>query len=138
MASTLHLQSLKAGLDAVLALGTPKLSFMATGYTPNAGTDSYWADISASRAANTTDVTLASVTTTLDTGNARVEFDTANPSLSTTTTTTNKYTIWVDTGVDSTSPILATIDIVEGTLSPTSGTLSITVNAEGHYALKAV
>ena len=138
MASTLHLQSLKAGLDAVLALGTPKLSFMATGYTPNAGTDSYWADISASRAANTTDVTLASVTTTLDTGNARVEFDTANPSLSTSTTTTNKYTIWVDTGVDSTSPILATIDIVEGTLSPVAGTLEITVNAEGHFALKAV
>ena len=138
MASTLHLQSLKAGLDAVLALGTPKLSFMATGYTPNAGTDSYWADISASRAANTPDVTLASVTTTLDTGNARVEFDTANPSLSTITTTTNKYTIWVDTGTASTSPVLATIDIVEGTLSPIAGTLSITVNAEGHYALKAV
>jgi len=138
MASTLHLQSLKAGLDAVLALGTPKLSFMATGYTPNAGTDSYWADISASRAANTTDVTLASVTTTLDTGNARVEFDTANPSLSTITATTNKYTIWVDTGTASTSPVLATIDIVEGTLRPIAGTLSITVNAEGHYALKAV
>ena len=138
MASTLHLQSLKAGLDAVLALGTPKLSFMATGYTPNAGTDSYWADISASRAANTTDVTLASVTTTLDSGNARVEFDTANPSLSTITATTNKYTIWVDTGTASTSPVLATIDIVEGTLRPIAGTLSITVNAEGHYALKAV
>ena len=138
MASTLHLQSLKAGLDAVLALGTPKLSFMATGYTPNAGTDSYWADISASRAANTTDVTLASVTTTLDTGNARVEFDTADPSLSTITTSTNKYSIWVDTGTDSTSPVLATIDIAEGTLSPVSGTLEITVNAEGHYALKAV
>jgi len=138
MASTLHLQSLKAGLDAVLALGTPKLSFMATGYTPNAGTDSYWADISASRAANTPDVTLASVTTTLDTGNARVEFDTADPSLSTITTSTNKYSIWVDTGTDSTSPVLATIDIAEGTLSPVSGTLEITVNAEGHYALKAV
>ena len=138
MASTLHLTSLKAGLDAVLALGTPKLSFMATGFTPNAGTDSYWSDISSSRAAGTTDVTLASITTTLDTGNARVEFDTADPSLSTITATTNKYTIWVDTGSDATSPVLATIDIAEGTLSPTAGTLSITVNAEGHYALKAV
>ena len=136
--STLHLTGLKAGLDAVLALGTPKLSFMATSYTPAATTDSYWSDISASRATGTTDVTLASVTTTLDTGNARVEFDTADPSLSTITTTTDKYTIWVDTGVDSTSPVLATIDIAEGTLSPVSGTLSITVNAEGHFALKAV
>jgi len=67
-----------------------------------------------------------------------VEFDTANPSLAAVTTTTNKYTIWVDTGVAATSPVLATIDIVEGTLSPVSGTLAITVNAEGHYALKAV
>ena len=138
MASTLHLQSLKAGLDAVLALGTPKLSFMATSFTPNAGTHSYWSDISSSRAAGTTDVTLASVTTTLDTGNARVELATANPSLTTVTTTTNKYSLRVDTGNDATSPVLATIDIVEGTLSPVSGTLSITVNAEGHYALKAV
>lgn len=136
--STLHLQSLKAGLDAVLALGTPKLVFMATTYTPAATTDSYYSDISASVASGTTAVTLASVTTTLDAGNARVEFDTANPSLSTITATTDKYSIYVDTGVDSTSPVLCTIDIVEGTLSPVAGTLSITVNAEGHYALKAV
>ena len=138
MASTLHLTSLKAGLDAVLALGTPKLVFMATGYTPNAGTDSYYSDISGSVASGTTVVTLGSVTTTIDTGNARVEFDTANPSLSAITATTNKYSIYVDTGTASTSPVLATIDIVEGTLSPVSGTLSITVNAEGHYALKAI
>jgi hypothetical protein len=136
--STLHLTALKVGLDAVLALGTPTLSFMATGYTPASTTDSYWSDISASQAAGTTDVVLASVTTTLDTGNARVEFDTADPSLSTITASTNKYSIWVDTGVDATSPVLATIDIAEGTLSPVAGTLAITVNAEGHYALKAV
>jgi len=136
--STLHLQSLKLGLDAVLALGTPKLSFMATGFTPNAGTQAFWSDVSASRATGTTDVTLASITTTVDAGNARMEFDTANPSLTTITTTTNKYTIWVDTGSNATSPILATIDIAEGTLSPISGTLGITVNAEGHFALKAI
>jgi len=136
--STLHLQALKQGLDAVLALGTPKLVFMATGYTPNAGTHSYYSDISASVAAGTTAVTLASITTTVDVANARMEFDTANPSLASITATTNKYTIYVDTGVAATSPVLATIDIAEGTLSPVSGTLSITVNAEGHFALKAV
>jgi len=136
--STLHLRALKQGLDAVLALGTPKLSFMATSFTPNAGTQAFWSDVSASRATGTTDVTLASITTTVDAGNARMEFDTANPSLAAVTTTTNKYTLWVDTGVAATSPVLATIDIVEGTLSPVSGTLSITVNAEGHFALKAV
>ena len=136
--STLHLTALKAGLDAVLALGTPKLVFMATSFTPNSSTHSYYSDISASVASGTTAVTLGSITTAIDAGNARVEFDTADPSLSTITTTTNKYCIYVDTGVDSTSPVLATIDIVEGTLSPVSGTLSITVNAEGHFALKAV
>ena len=136
--STLHLTALKAGLDAVLALGTPKLVFMATTFTPSSTTDAYYSDISAEVASGTTAITLASITTAIDTGNARVEFDTADPSLSTVTATTNKYCIYVDTGVDSTSPVIATIDIVEGTLSPVSGTLAITVNAEGHFALKAV
>lgn len=137
MASTLHLRALKIQLDAILALGTPKLSFMATSFTPNSNTHQYFSDISASVASGTTAVTLGSVTTTIDSGNNRVELDTADPSLSTVTASTNKYCLWVDTGVASTSPVLATIDIVEGTLSPVAGTLSITVNAEGHYALKA-
>lgn len=137
MASTLHLRALKIQLDAILALGTPKLSFMATTFTPNSNTHQYFSDISASVASGTTAVTLGSVTTTIDSGNNRVELDTADPSLSTVTASTNKYCLWVDTGVASTSPVLATIDIVEGTLSPVAGTLSITVNAEGHYALKA-
>ena len=136
--STLHLTALKAGLDAVLALGTPKLVFMATSFTPSSTTDAYYSDISAEVASGTTAVTLSGVTTTLDSGNARVEFDTADPSLSTITASTNKYCIYVDTGVASTSPVLATIDIVEGTLSPVAGTLSVTVNAEGHFALTAV
>lgn len=135
--STLHLKALEIQLDAILALGTPKLSFMATSFTPNAGTHQYYSDISASVASGTTAVTLASVVTTIDTVNARVELDTADPSLASVTATTNKYCLWVDTGVAATSPVLATIDIVEGTLSPTAGTLGITVNAEGHYALKA-
>ena len=135
--STLHLKALEIALDAVLALGTPKLSFMATTYTPDDELDQYFSDVSAEVASGTTAVTLASVTTTIDGANARVEFDTADPSLSSITATTNKYIIWVDTGVASTSPILATIDIAEGTLSPVAGTLAITVNAQGHFALNA-
>lgn len=138
MASTLHLKMLEIGLDAVLALGTPKLSFLTVAHTANAGTQSYYSDVSANVAAGTTVVTLAGVTTTVDTGNARMEFDTSDISLSTITASTNKYCLWVDTGVAATSPILATIDIAEGTLSPVAGTLAITVNAEGHFALKAV
>lgn len=134
----LHLRALKIQLDALLALGTLKLSFMSTSFTPNAGTHQYWSDVSASRASGTTDVTLSSVTTTIDTGNSRVELDSADPSLSTVTATTNKFTLWVDTGVAATSPLLATINITEGTLSPYAGTLSITVNSEGYFALKSV
>jgi hypothetical protein len=136
--STLHLKALEVGLDAVLALGTPKLSFMATTFTPDAGTDQYFSDISAEVASGTTAVTLAGVATTIDTVNARLEFDTNNPSLSSITATTDKYCLWVDTGVAATSPVLATIDISEGTLSPIDGTLSITVNAEGHFAINVV
>lgn len=135
---TLHLRALKIQLDAILALGTPKLSFMATGFTPNSNTHQFFSDISASVAAGTTAVTLSGVTTTIDSVNNRVELGTNNPSLAGVTATTNKYSLWVDTGVAATSPVLATIAIVEGTLSPVAGNLSITVNAEGHYALKAV
>jgi len=134
--STLHLKALELGLDAVLALGTPKLSFMTVAHTPNAGTQQYYSDISANVASGTSVVTLAGVTTTIDTGNARVEFDTSDITQSSITASTNKYAIWVDTGVAATSPVLATIDIAEGTLSPVAGTLTITVNAEGHFALK--
>jgi myo-inositol-hexaphosphate 3-phosphohydrolase len=136
--STLHLKALELGLDAVLALGTPKLSFMTVAHTPNAGTQQYYSDISANVASGTSVVTLAGVTTTIDTGNARVEFDTSDITQSSITASTNKYAIWVDTTNPATSPVLATIDIAEGTLSPVSGTLTITVNAEGHFALKAV
>ncbi len=135
--STLHLTALKAGLDAVLALGTPKLVFMSTSFTPSSTTHAYYSDISASVASGTTVVTLASVTTAIDVANARVEFDTTNPTLAGVTATTNKYCIYVDTGAAATSPVIATVDIAS-TLTPTSGQLTVTVNAEGHFALKAV
>jgi hypothetical protein len=136
--STLHLKSLELALDAVLALGDLKLSPMATTYTPNAGTHSYYSDISASLASGAAAVTLTGVVTTIDTVNNRVELDTDNATTGTITATTNKYSLWVDTGVAATSPVLATIDLVEGTISAVSGTITFTVNSEGHFALKAV
>lgn len=136
--STLHLKSLELALDAVLALGTLKLAPMATTYTPDAGTDSYWSDISASLASGAAAVTLTGVATTIDTVNNRVELDTDNATTGTITATTNKYALYVDTGVAATSPVLATIDLVEGTVSTISGTITFTVNSEGHFALKAV
>ena len=136
--STLHLKSLELALDAVLALGDLKLSPMATTYTPNAGTHSYYSDISASLASGAAALTLTGVVTTIDTVNNRVELDTDNATTGTITATTNKYSLWVDTGNAATSPVLATIDLVEGTISAVSGTITFTVNSEGHFALKAV
>lgn len=136
--STLHLKSLEIALDAVLALGDLKLAPMATSFTPNAGTHSYWSDISASLASGAASITLTGVVTTIDTVNNRVELDTDNATTGTITATTNKYALWVDTGVAATSPVLATIDLVEGTISAVSGTITFTVNAEGHFALKAI
>lgn len=142
MASTLFLKGQEVAQKALLNIataptGTPKLAFMATSYTPNAGTDQFWSDISASQASGTTSVTLSSVAVNTDTGNARIEIDAADVSESSITATTNKFVIYVDTGTPATSPLVCSIDIAEGTLSPVSGTLAITFNAEGIFAIGA-
>lgn len=137
MASTLHLKSLEIALDAVLALGDLTLYPMATTFTPDSGTDQYFDDISAEVASGAAGVVLTGVVTTIDTANNRVELDTDNAVTGSITTSTNKYSLVVDTGVDSTSPVLATLDLVEGTVSTVSGTITFTVNSEGHFALKA-
>lgn len=138
MASTLHLKALEMQLDYILGLGTLKLYPMATTFTPNSGTHQYFSDISASVASGAAAVTLTGVATTIDTVNNRVELDTDNATTGTITATTNKYSLVVDTGNAATSPVLATIDYTEGTVSAVSGTITFTINAEGHYALKAV
>lgn len=136
--STLHLKALEMQLDYILGLGDLTLYPMATSYTPDAGTDAYWSDISANLASGAAGVVLTGATTTIDAANNRVELDTANAVTGTITASTNKYSLVVDTGAASTSPVLATIDLVEGTVSAIGGTITFTINAEGHYALKAV
>jgi len=134
--STLHLRAQKVGLDAILATGTLKLSFMTTAFTPNASTHQYYSDVIASVASGTTPVTLSGITTTIDTPNSRVELDSNDPTLAGVTTSTNKYVLWVDTDNNATSLVLATVNLAS-TLTPTSGQLTVTVNAEGHFALKS-
>lgn len=123
---------LKANID--LESDTIKLAFMGTSYTPDVDAHVYWSDISASIASGTTAQTLASKTVTVDNTNNRAEFDAANISLSNITTNTNKFVLYKDTGVAATSPLICCIDITEGTLSPTDGTLALTINAEGFFA----
>ncbi len=137
MASLLYLkgteQALLGGIN--LESDTIKLAFMATSYTPNAGTHAFWSDISASIAATTSAQTLSGKDVRIDTGNSRVEFDATDVSVANQTTSTDKFVIYKDTGSPATSPLIACIDIAEGTLAPVDGTLSITFNAEGIFAI---
>lgn len=140
--STLYLKGIEVALDALMQetaapSGTLKARFMATGYTPDAGTDQYWDDISASAASGFSDITLTSVDVRIDAANARVEVDYDNLTEASATGSTNKYVVRLDTGDDSTSPLIVCKDIDEGTLSPVSGTITITLDGEGDFAISA-
>ena len=116
---------------------TIKLAPMKTTFTPNYTTQNFYSDVSGDIASGASPITLSSVTFNIDTGNSRVEFDSANISVANQTFTTNKFVIYENqSGVDSTSVLLCCIEFTEGTLSPVSGTFAITVNAEGFYSLK--
>ena len=137
MADGLYLKGIEQmGLGNVnMESDTIKLAPMATSYTPNYTTESFWSDVSASLASGATAVTLASKTFDIDTGNSRVEFDAADVSESSQTFSTDKFVIYKDTGVASTSPLICCIAFSEGTLSPVAGTFAITVNAEGFFSI---
>jgi hypothetical protein len=108
---------------------------MSTSYTPAPTTESFYSDVSASQASGAPTVTLANCVARIDAANSRVEFDADDPSSSTITCTTNKFIIYKDTGVAATSPLIACFDIAEGTLSPVAGTLALTFNTEGLFAI---
>lgn len=137
--STLYLKGIEqAFLGQINFEADPiKAIFLQPGYTPNAATHQFLSDISASRASNTTDVTLTGADVRIDSGNSRVELSANNISHAAVTTTTNKFALYKDTGNAATSPLICCIDIAEGTLSPVAGTISITVNAEGFFAVSA-
>jgi hypothetical protein len=134
--SVLHLKGLEQALLGNIAMesDTIKMAFMAVAYTPNAGTDSFYSDVSASVAAGSTDQTLANVDIRMDIGNARVEFDADDVSLSIQTFTSDKILVYKDTGTPSTSPVITTIDL-SATIAPVNGAVTITFNAEGIFAI---
>lgn len=138
--STLYLKGLEVALDALMQeaaapSGTVKLAYMSTSYTPNLTSHNYYSDISASVASGAPTETLANIDVRIDTGNSRVEVDADDVTENSITCTTNKFVVYLDTGVAATSPLIACIDIAEGTLSPIGGTLAITFNAEGIFAV---
>ena len=110
---------------------------MSTSYTPDIDTENFYSDVSGSVASGASTETLASKTVTIDTTNDRVEFDAADPSQGPVTVTTNKFVVWKDTGVASTSPLIACVDLTEGTVTVVSGTLGTTFSTEGIFALNA-
>ena len=139
---TMSLKGLEVALDALMQeaaapSGTLKARFMSTSYTPNAGTHQFWSDISSDAASGFSDITLTSVDVRIDAANGRVEVDYDNLTEASVTGSTDKYVVRLDTGTDSTSPLIVCKDIVEGTLSPLSGTITITINAEGDFAVSA-
>ena len=138
--SVLYLKGIEVAFDALLQeaaapAGTVKLAYMATSYTPNVGTHQFYSDISASVASGAPTETLANVDVRIDTVNARVEIDADDVTENSITTSTNKFVIYLDTGVAATSPLIYCGDIAEGTLAPVSGTLALTFNAEGLFAI---
>lgn len=135
--STLYLKGIEQAFlgNINFESDTIKLKYMQTTYTPAPTTENFLSDVSASVASGSPTETLASCDVRIDTANARVEFDAADVTESNITCTTNKFIIYKDTGVEATSPLIACIDITEGTLTPVGGTLSVTFNAEGIFAI---
>lgn len=138
--SVLYLKGLEVALDALMQesaapAGTVKLSYMATSYTPDAANHQYYSDISASVASGAPVETLANIDVRIDISNVRVEVDADDVTENNVTTTTNKFVVWLDTGNNATSPLIYCGNIAEGTLSPIAGTLALTFNAEGIFAI---
>lgn len=138
--STLYLKGIEQ-----MALGninwesdTIKLKYMTTTYTPSSTTESFLSDVSASEASGAPTETLANKDARIDTVNNRVEFDADDVTETGITCTTNKFIIYKDTGSAATSPLIACVDITEGTLSPIGGTLAVTFNAEGIFSISPV
>lgn len=135
--STLYLKGLEQAFlgNIDLETDTIKLKYMATSYTPDVTTENFLSDVSASEASGAPTETLANVDVRIDTGNIRIEIDADDVTEGSITTNTDSFIIYKDTGVAATSPLIAYVDITEGTLSPVNGTLAITFNSEGIFAI---
>lgn len=135
--STLYLKGLEQIFLGAVALesDTIKLKYMKTTYTPAPTTENFLSDVSANEATGAPTETLASVDVRIDAANSRIEVDAADVTEAGITCTTNKFIIYKDTGNAATSPLIACVDITEGTLSPIGGTLAIAFNAEGIFSI---
>jgi hypothetical protein len=120
--------------DTAAPTGTLKGAFMGTAYTQDQETHQFWSDISASIASGTTERTIAGLAINVDTANNRVEIDFDNVSETPVTASTDQFVLFMDTGSDATSPLIA-CGAITPELNPVGGTLTLTVNAEGLAAI---
>lgn len=137
--ATFYAKGIQDALEAVTGVavaptGTLSLAFMATSYTPNAETDQYWSDISASIASGTTVQTVSGAAVNIDTTNDRVEIDIDNVTETPVTTTTDKAVLFMNTGTPATSPLIVAVDFT-ATLAPVGGDLTLEINTEGLGAI---
>lgn len=137
--ATLFLRGLEQAYKGGIVVGTDsfRLAFMAPSYTPNATTDEYFDDVSASVASGTTVRSLTNVTVTINGTDGRIQFDADNVSEDSVTTSTNKFIVYKWTGDASTSTLIGSFDITEGTLEPINGTLTLSFSANGIFGIKA-
>ena len=136
--STLYLKGLEQMMlgNIDFESDTIKLKYMATTYTPDVTTENFLSDVSASEASGAPTETLANVDVRIDTANTRVELDADNVTEDTITTSTDKFIIYKDTGVEATSPLIACIDLAVE-VNPVSGILSVAFDVEGLFAINA-
>ncbi len=115
-----------------LDVDTIKVAKMDPSYTPNIDSDQYYSDISANAVG--TDQTLANVTTTKNDTDDAADTDADDVSETGQTLSFNRVVYYKDTGTPSTSPLIAYADVIEGTLSPTSGDITITFPSRGLFS----
>ena len=132
MAQKVHGPALATALQAWVDASTSIELRYLSGYTPNPD-DAYLSDIAASVASGAPTPVLTNVTVTYDSTNDRVRFDFDNPSDNNVTTDCDGIAIVDNTTVASTSEVFYTADIDR--LQPTDGTLSLTLDANGLFAL---
>ena len=120
---------LKNDMDAV----TIKAILLAPAYTQNIDTHIFLDDISANRAATTTDETLT-LTFTTDNATDTIKVDSGNIIIDNLTTSVNAIAVYISTGVESTSELLFYVGL-GATLAPVDGTLTINVNSAGLFTI---
>lgn len=130
-----YAKGIEVGLEAATGsaaapTGTLTFVFMDTSYTFDAEAHEFYSDISADIAENTTKLTVSGLNIIRDTADNEIQIDLDNPTIATVTTSTDKGVLFMDTGVDSTSPLIVCSTITPE-VNPVSGTLTGTLPADG-------